>query len=85
MVSMKINRVNLLELATVNVRCARCGFGLILDLESSKFGMARCPSCSADFGRDAEEAYYRARDALLAAKAGAGRFSIEFDIPEAPE
>ncbi len=82
MVAMKVNRINLLEINRITFLCEKCGYGIILDLEHTNFAVKRCPSCGADFSSDAEECFYRLRDACFAAKAGKGKFRLEFDIVE---
>jgi len=82
MVSMKINRIDLLEVSHVTIRCRKCGCGLILDVEQAGSVARRCPSCGADFGSNAEECFRRLQDAHFAAKAAGDKFKIEFDTEE---
>lgn len=82
MVPVKLVRLSLLEITQVTVRCQKCGFGVIADLQDGKLAMTRCPSCGTAFGEDVEDVFYRLRDAFLTAKAGREKFRVEFDVME---
>jgi len=59
MVPVKLVRLSLLEITQVTVRCQKCGFGVIADLQDGKLAMTRCPSCGTAFGEDVEDVFYR--------------------------
>jgi len=82
MVSVKVNRVDFLEISRVTIKCLKCGCGSILDVEQAYSVPRRCPSCGADLGSNVEECFRRLQDAHFAAKVAGDRFKIEFDIAE---
>lgn len=82
MVALRVNRIDLLEIDRVTIKCLKCGCGSILDLERACSVPRRCPSCGTDLGDNVEECFRRFQDAHFAAKTAGDRFKIEFDIEE---
>jgi len=82
MVVKKINRINLLELKQITIRCQRCGSSVTLNSESADHRIIACPACRAQYSVDAEDiARLLSKAVYLAGKNREG-FAVEFDVEE---
>jgi Zn finger protein HypA/HybF involved in hydrogenase expression len=82
MTALKFNRFSLSELNKVNIRCRKCGAGHMVNMDSDRLSVNRCPSCGEPYGNIVEDVFYRLQDAHKAMSVASKIVDIEFDIPE---
>ena len=82
MVVKKINRISLLELKQITVRCKQCGASVTLNSEAANYTLSFCPECHAQYNADAEDIAGMLSKAIYLAGKNQEGFVIEFDIEE---
>lgn len=82
MVVKKINRINLLELKQITIRCQRCGASVTLNSEAANYKLAFCPECRAQYSADAEDVTRLLSKAFYLAGKNREEFAVEFDVEE---
>lgn len=81
MVVKKINRINLLELNQITIRCQHCGASVTVNADSLNYKLPACTACMEQYGNAAEDIINSISKAVFLA----GRqkeFSVEFDVEE---
>lgn len=82
MVVKKINRINLLELKQITLRCQSCGASITLNSQATDHRITACPACRIQYSFDAEDIARLISKAYYLAEKNQEGFVIEFDVEE---